>query len=157
MKKETKAEPANAIKTVMLVEDDVATQELFTNVLDRIATASLYKIVNNGADAIAYLKDAQTLPDLMFLDTNMPVMDGIECLSELLNNKKLKHIPVIMLSYATDKATIAKYLGAKGFIKKPHDHRELQERLESIIELDFSIPNSHYIADLSFQMAPGSY
>ncbi len=155
MEKELKVDETIVSKTVMLVEDDIATQELFTHVLERITTASLYGMVNNGVEALEYLKKAKTLPDLIFMDTNMPIMDGIECLGELLNNKRLKKIPVVMLSNAIDKATIAKYLGAKGFIKKPHDHRELQERLEGIIELDFSSHN--YIADLSFQLAQGAY
>ncbi len=142
-------------KTVMVVEDDLATQAIILKVLDKIPYATLYASVNNGAAALKYLNEAEVMPDLVFMDTNMPVMDGIECLGEMLNNRKLRKIPVVMLSNGTDKADIAKYLGAKAYIKKPYDHMELQDRLEAMISLDLSVPN--YTADLSFQMASGTY
>jgi len=67
----------------------------------------------------------------------MPVMNGIECLSEIIKNPQIRNIPVVILTSDTGHAELACKLGAKAFLKKPADNKILREQLEQMINLDF--------------------
>jgi len=128
-------------KTILLVEDNRLYQLLFIQVLKEIKHAILYGVANNGKEALDKLENSATLPDLIFTDINMPVMDGIECLTEIKKNPKIKDIPVVILSSAIPQTELVQKLGAKAFLKKPSDMHTLREQLEQMINLDFSDDN----------------
>lgn len=106
------------MKHVLLIEDDADDQEFFANALKQYQNINLLGISKNGKEAINLLKSAATLPDIIFLDYNMPVMNGIECLNEIKNNLRTECIPVFMLSESMEKAEVACKLGAEKFIQK---------------------------------------
>jgi CheY-like chemotaxis protein len=124
-------------KSILLVEDDLDDQEFFIEALRDIQNATLYAVVSNGKEALDKLKNSEILPDLIFTDINMPVMNGIECLSELIKNPQTMNIPVFILSSSTPHREIACKLGAKAFIEKPGDTKMLRNQLELMINLDF--------------------
>src|SRR6185369_4719981 len=128
-------------KTILLVEDNRLYQLLFIQVLKEIKHAILYGVANNGKEALEKLENSVILPDLIITDINMPVMDGIECLTEIKKNPKIKDIPVVVLSSATPQMELVQKLGAKAFLKKPNDIHTLREQLEQMINLDFSDDN----------------
>jgi CheY-like chemotaxis protein len=77
-----------------------------------------------------YLSDnADQLPDVIFLDINMPHKNGIECLSEIKQNKKLKNLPVIMFSTSNSRDKIGMVFknGADVYIHKPSDFSQLKQ------------------------------
>jgi CheY-like chemotaxis protein len=80
------------------------------------------------------------MPMVIFLDLNMPKMDGRECLKEIKNNDRLKDIPVVIYTTSSHLRDIeeTRNLGAKGFISKPSSLVELHTVLNAIAE---SIPN----------------
>ena len=122
---------------VLLVEDDLDDQEFFIEALNSIENVSLFGIANNGEEAIAILGNPG-IPDLIFMDIHMPHMDGIECLSKIIQTDSIKNIPVIMLSTALHHIDKVKSLGARGFIEKPSDNRVLRSHLERMINTDYS-------------------
>jgi CheY-like chemotaxis protein len=69
------------------------------------------------------------LPDVHFLDINMPRKNGIECLSEIKRNTKLKDIPVIIFSTSNskDKIGVVFKSGADVYIHKPGDFSQLKQ------------------------------
>ena len=73
-------------KYILLVDDDIDDQEFFIDALGAIENANLFGVANNGKEALALLANSVPLPDHIFMDFNMPVMNGIECLTE--NRKK---------------------------------------------------------------------
>ena len=75
-----------------------------------------------------------TRPDIIFLDINMPIMDGWECLKKLKSDSSYHDIPVIMYSTSSAKRDIdmAYNLGARLFMTKPEDFRELTAVLGTI-------------------------
>jgi CheY-like chemotaxis protein len=83
------------------------------------------------------------------MDINMPVMDGIECLSIIKNNPKTKSIPMVILSSATEKKEIMKKLGAKAFLEKPWDDKILKRQIEQMVDMDFTVDN--VIANQTFE------
>ena len=124
-------------KSILLVEDDIDDQEFFIEALSNIENVTLYAVANNGKEALDKLKDSEILPDIIFTDINMPVMNGIECLSELIKNPQTMNIPVFILSSSTPHGELACTLGAKAFIKKPGDSKMLRDQLEVMINSDF--------------------
>ena len=141
----------NDTKNIFLIEDDKDDQSFFIDALNEIENTSLYAIANNGQEAIDKLASSNILPDMIFMDFNMPVMNGIECLSEIIKNPLIRNIPVVMLSTATGQAERARELGAKAFIKKPSDGRMLRTKIEQMINLDFI--KNFQVANLTFQTA----
>lgn len=81
-------------------------------------------------------KAACEKPDLILLDTNMPVMNGQEMLERLRKDPDLKDIPVIMLTALCepqDIATASSY-GIADYVTKPFDYTELMEKIASVLE-----------------------
>jgi CheY-like chemotaxis protein len=128
--------------SVFLVEDNRLYQLLFIQVLKEIKHAILFDVANNGKEALEKLENSVTLPDLIFTDINMPVMNGLECLTEIKKNPKIKDIPVVILSSSTPHVELVQKLGAKAFLKKPSDIHTLREQLEQMITLDVAEDNN---------------
>jgi CheY-like chemotaxis protein len=86
----------------------------------------------NGREAIINLKKAIIpLPDVIFLDLNMPQLTGKECLAELKRTASLQHIPVIIYSTSSNKKEIQETLemGAFSYLIKKSSFQELREEL----------------------------
>jgi len=141
----------NTNKNILLVEDDKDDQELFIAALSEVDKAAIYDIANNGKEALNKLENSSALFSLIFMDINMPVMNGIECLSEIVKKPEIRNIPVVILSTDTGHIETVRKLGAKAFIKKPADGKSLRNQLEQLINLDFNTDSS--IANQTFQTA----
>ena len=92
-------------------------------------------ILDNGVDAIVMLQqEVQYTPDFIFLDVNMPKMNGVDCLRELKRIKRLEDTKIFMYSTSSEKSTVDKTLklGANEFIVKPTKTTELKEKLSQI-------------------------
>lgn len=105
---------------VLVVDDSAFMRKIISNVLNEDDQISVVETAKNGEDAI--IKAKQCLPDVITLDVEMPIMNGLDCLKHLMNKNP---IPVIMLSNFTNEgadATIkALELGAIDFIAKPEN------------------------------------
>ncbi len=90
----------------------------------------------NGKEALDFILDTKTIPDVVVTDIKMPVMDGGELLSALKSNPETNGIPVIMLSSIDESAEKVKYLklGAQDFICKPFNPEELGLRIKNILK-----------------------
>ena len=125
-------------KSIFLVEDDIDDQEFFIEALLAIENTNLYGIANNGKEALSMLKNSISQPDHIFMDFNMPLMNGIECLTEIGKNPRTKDIPVVILSGSIEQADHAGKLGA-GFIKKSADLQQLRTELHRIINSNLTV------------------
>jgi len=126
----------NNPKNVLLVEDDKDDQMFFTEALMEIENVTLFDIANNGSEALSKLENAAILPDIIFMDINMPLMNGINCLEVMLKKPVIREIPVVFLTTDISKIEIAYKLGAKGFIEKPNDGKTLRRVMEEMINLN---------------------
>lgn len=108
-------------KVLFLVDDDPDDQDIFQEALRTIDENIVCYVAHDGKEALAKLQDSLLLPDAVFLDLNMPVMSGKECLKALKKDKDLRNIPVIIYSTASaDKEREnCIQLGAFDFISKP--------------------------------------
>ncbi|MBS1566389.1 MAG: response regulator [Bacteroidetes bacterium] len=122
------------IKSLMLIDDDGDDRELVSLAIHRIRPDITLIHASNGKEALLKLKSAANLPDLIFLDINMPVVDGFETLSLLKNAAVFKNIPVIMFSTSISEKDEkkAKLLGAMEYFSKPYSYADLAKLLQQI-------------------------
>ena len=123
---------------VLLVDDDVDDQYLFTEALKSIYPSIECLIANNGQEAISQLASCSPMPTLIFLDLNMPLMNGYECMAELKKNTTFRHLPIVI--YTTSNKTTElkriRELGAKVFLTKLSNFNILMNELAEIFEMD---------------------
>lgn len=119
----------------LLADDDADDASLFCEALTRIAPTVKCLTVENGRQVFDLLSGHQTeRPHVIFLDINMPIMDGWECLRKLKENSDYRNIPAIIYSTSSARKDIemAYSLGAFLFLTKPEDFQELCEILEIV-------------------------
>ena len=126
--------------TVFYADDDVEDCDLFTEALQQIDSDIKCITAKDGKEALDFLKLTYDLPDYIFLDINMPKINGKTCLIEIKKDPRLTHIPVIMYSTTSDTNEIQQYykLGAHDFLIKPANFDVLCDCLESIFNLSKS-------------------
>jgi CheY-like chemotaxis protein len=120
------------MKKFLIVDDDADDREMFCEALAEVIPDSMCYSESNGRRAILALDSGNiNLPDLIFLDINMPVMDGWQCLSKLKETLPYQSIPVIMYSTSsyTEDIEKADRLGALCFFTKPSSFTELKNSL----------------------------
>ncbi len=119
----------------MMIDDDDEDQEIFLTALLKVSNTISCIAMNNACEALQQLKSKELQPELIFLDLNMPVMNGQQFLMEIKRDEELKNIPVIIFSTSAHSPTIAltKLLGAQDFITKPDKFEELVNILQSVL------------------------
>lgn len=123
----------------MLIEDDAITTMLMEMVIKREAGPRNVVAFANGLSALKELKRrrdlAVPLPQLIFLDINMPVMDGWDFLQELNRDPAFQQLTVIMLTSSVDPADLARAKSnnlVKGYVAKPINESNLQKIFQSL-------------------------
>jgi len=119
-----------------MVDDDEDDRDLFREALAEVAPDIDLVLAEDAADALQKLKtQAHGIPDLLFLDVNLPIMSGWECLSSIKMSKELRDIPVIMYSTSSrpHEERMADELGALCFITKPQSFTLLKSVLASAV------------------------
>ncbi len=136
-------------KNILMVDDDADDQLLFENALQEIDATIHCEIANNGIEALEKLKTF--VPDVVFLDLNMPMMNGMECLAAMKKNKQLAIIPVIIFTTTNDKVSIAttKEMGATAFFHKPIEFNKLRKKLLDLFQYN-AANNTHPFTAVSF-------
>lgn len=110
-------------KNILFIDDDVDNCEFFLITNEKSFGPVRYNSNNNTVNEFHQLKENQIRPNLVFLDLNMPVMNGIEFLTEIKKLDNLSNIPIIILTNSSLSKLIrqTKALGAHGFITKPNE------------------------------------
>lgn len=121
-------------KIILLADDDMDDTEMFCEALEDIDENIICECAANGKEALQVLESLDQIPELIFLDVNMPIMSGWECLKILKNDKRYQDIPVIMISTSSHKKDmdIALELGSMCYFVKPYDFNDLKHILRSI-------------------------
>jgi CheY-like chemotaxis protein len=125
------------ISYLLLVDDDQDDQQIFAEALENVAPEIQIITASNGLEAMHKLNTPKAKqPDIIFLDLNMPMMNGKEFLEELKKTKSFSHIPVVIYTTSSrredEEDTLA--LGAAHFLVKPHDYSELCRQIKQVLE-----------------------
>ena len=109
---------------ILLADDDVDDCQFFKEALETMPVLAELTAVHDG-EQLMYLLTHETkkLPDILFLDLNMPRKNGFECLTEIKQNKKLKDLPVVIFSTSFEQEVVNLLYdnGAHFFIRKPSE------------------------------------
>lgn len=135
--KETRIFAAMNVKVVMIVDDDADDRMFFQESLKELNASVACLEAENGAQALSLLKETITLPQYIFLDLNMPIMNGIEFLHAISSDPALKQIPVIVYttSVSPDDMKITSELGARYYLPKTAEISKLPAKLQFAITM----------------------
>ena len=122
---------------VLLADDDRDDRFFFDKIIREIPIRTRLVTIDDGEKLMSYLaENSKTLPDVLFLDLNMPRKNGSECLAEIKHDEKLKWLPVIIYSTSMyeDVADLLYNNGAHYYVRKT-DLIDLQRVLHHVLTL----------------------
>lgn len=132
---------------ILLADDDEVDRLLFSEAFSEVKLKTIVHMVNNGAQLMELLNMKDTrLPDLLFLDLNMPKKNGFECLIEIRDNEKLKHLSVAIYSTSDNEKDMERAFsnGANVYINKPDDFNILKQLLNKAVLTAYQYNNKAY-------------
>lgn len=139
----------NTTPVILLVEDDLADQEIINRIVSEGATSAKLEIVSNGQEALDYLKgegdyappNSPPKPDLVLLDLNMPGLSGFDVLTQIRKHPPIKLLPVIVLTTSDRESDIVQSYerGANSYLTKPVSYDHFVRIIREIDEFWFDI------------------
>jgi CheY-like chemotaxis protein len=130
---------------VLLADDDKEDRDDFIEAFKSIQMNTKVHIVKDGMELMDQLNDISLpLPDLLFLDLNMPKKSGLECLREIKKIDRLKNLTVVIYSVSTsDKMIEDSFVhGANVYIKKPAHLTVLKKILANVLTINWQYHTS---------------
>ncbi len=124
--------------SLLLADDDEDDRLIFQEIIEELSLNVAVECVENGVQLIHLLnKKKDTLPSILFLDINMPLKNGMECLKEIKQCRNLNNLPVVICSTSFNRETInqAYNLGAQYYLRKPSDFNTYKNVIETAINL----------------------
>lgn len=129
----------------MLADDDEDDRDFFREALDELKMNTVSTFLNDGVQLMDYLRkpDAR-LPHIIFLDLNMPLKGGLQCLREIREDEKLKGLSVAIYSTSASDDHIEETFvqGANVYIRKPSDFATLKKVLHEVISVNWQYHTS---------------
>lgn len=129
---------------IMLADDDEDDRSFFVEAFKEVKIKYTISTFNDGVELMEYFDEGNPLPDIIFLDLNMPRKSGMECLKEIRRNKRLKDVSIAIYSTSSSEQDIEDTFisGANVYIKKPSDFTQLKKILSDVVHI-----NWQYITD----------
>lgn len=128
------------LKLVYLADDDADDRLLFAEAVKDLGIGATLVSAHDGKQLMQRLDaDVPPEPTLIFLDLNMPLKNGFECLTEIKQTEKLKDIPVVIFSTSCQADAIDELYekGADYYICKPDNFQKLKSVLQKVFEIKF--------------------
>lgn len=132
---------------ILIVDDDADDRMLFEDALKEVCDRTKLTSLGNGMDLMDILiKKSDSVPDIIFLDINMPGKNGFECLESIRTSPDINHIPIILYSTCSQEETINKAysLGANFYISKPNNFDTLKIIISKALNSDFGNPTERH-------------
>ena len=121
---------------LLLADDDAEDREMFQEALGMINSSLKLTEIEDGKKLMDWLAQARNnLPDLLFLDINMPLKNGHDCLAEIKNDPQLQSLPVFIYSTSINPTYVDSLYnnGAHFYIKKPASFQHIVEVIERML------------------------
>ncbi len=122
-------------QNILLIDDDEDDQEIFLTALECTRKPVQCTVLDSARKALSQITKGELETDLIFLDLNMPLMNGQQFLTEIKKDEKLRKIPVVIFSTCCNATTIAqvKQRGARHFFNKAGRFEDLVAILEKVL------------------------
>jgi CheY-like chemotaxis protein len=131
----------NQTVRILLADDDIDDRELFQEAMSETGFPLDVQLAEDGSRLIELLKAEKKLPDIIFLDLNMPNKNGKECLVEIRKNSYYNHIPIVIYSTSSSNRDIDETFenGANLYVRKPSSFNELLLITKNVLLLDWDL------------------
>ena len=123
---------------ILLADDDTDDCLFFKDAVTVCKPLANFTAVHDGDQLMQLLCNETTkMPDMLFLDLNMPRKNGFECLAEIKRHKKLRALPVVIFSTSgiADEITAVFKTGADVYIRKPRDFTQLVKIIQHALPM----------------------
>ena len=125
---------------IILADDDEDDRLLFIDAFEELKINTKVNTFNDGVELMEYLNSPDAvLPNVLFLDLNMPKKNGIECLYEIKANERFREIAIAIFSTSSSEEHIEETFvqGANIYIKKPSDFATLKKVLSDVVTINW--------------------
>lgn len=135
---------------ILIADDDEDDRLLFQMAIDKIKINTELSLFINGKELMNYINnEGSDLPELIFLDLNMPVKSGLECLRDIRKNPKFNNIVIAIYSTSSSESDIEETFisGANIYVNKPSDFETLTKVLTKVIDINWQYHTSRLDKD----------
>lgn len=125
--------------TIFYADDDHDDLEFFKDVIEAIGQKINLLTHDHGDKILSALRNPPPIPQLIFLDLNMPGKSGFEVLQEVKSTESLKDLPVVIFSTSNDQGNITRsmQMGANFYVTKPTSFESLKKSIEHTLQIDW--------------------
>lgn len=138
------------ILNIVLADDDEDDRLFFQEAIDEIEIRTRLLLFHNGQELMDHLgREDVVLPDLIFLDLNMPIKTGMQCLREIRGNPALSQICVAIYSTSCSERDIEDTFvnGANIYLNKPNNFDKLRESIAKVLQINWQYHTSNLNKD----------
>lgn len=145
--------PSNVGKQILniaLADDDEDDRLFFQEAIDDISIRTKLSLFNDGQELMDYLNLPNIiLPNLVFLDLNMPIKNGMQCLKEIRSNTALSKVCIAIYSTSCSEKDIEDTFvnGANIYLNKPNNFSKLRESIEKVLQINWQYHTSNLNRD----------
>jgi CheY-like chemotaxis protein len=134
--------PTTKVKGIFLAEDDEDDVVIFSEIMLDIAKSITVTVAVNGMELMNLLRTAKILPELIFLDLNMPLKNGFECLQEIKSNEDWKDIRIVVYSTSAQPHQVERAYkrGADLYIQKATSYNDFKQAVENCLTIEKPYP-----------------
>jgi CheY-like chemotaxis protein len=120
---------------VLFIEDDMIESMKLQRAISKLQYKHTIVEAKNGEEALEILRDGD-LPDIIFLDLNMPRMSGIEFLTIIKSDDRLKYLPTIILTTSENRVDLLECfkIGIAGYIIKPLKYEDYESKIKKVFD-----------------------
>lgn len=124
---------------LFLAEDDDEDIKFFTDIISDISPDIQISVAKNGIELMSLLETEKLLPDFIFLDLNMPIKTGFECLKEIRSSEKWKAIKIVILTTSSQREQVKEVykMGADLYLQKPNSYSTFRDTLSKCLQMDW--------------------
>lgn len=124
---------------ILLVDDDIEEYEFMTSALQKLRVSADVFHVQQCEDVTAVIKKHN--PDMVFIDINMPSINGIDCLKSVRSHASFESLPIIIYSTSNNSSDIQESFKHKAnlYVVKPNTFNKLTASLERVLSMDWDV------------------
>ncbi len=133
---------------ILLADDDADDREFFSEAIDELKMQHTLTLFKDGKELMDYLdhpdREDDDKPHILFLDLNMPMKTGSECLREIRQNPKYNDLSIAIYSTSSSEKDIEEtfILGANVYIRKPNDFATLKKVIKEVVNVNWQFHTS---------------
>lgn len=140
----------NQVLNIALADDDEDDRLLFKEAIEEIGIRTKLSLFIHGKELMDYLSLPKIiLPDVIFLDLNMPIKNGMQCLKEIRRNSRFNEIAIAIYSTSSSEKDIEETFihGANIYLQKPNDFLDLREAVDKVLNINWQYHTSNLNRD----------